>query len=356
MAKPWTSFAGVLPRAQQFTPHLHTLKKTMQGANWCYTLNNYTDDHETKLRGILGVKYHVCGREVGEAGTPHLQGYLELTTRMRMGAVKELIGIPEIHLELRKARAYQAADYCKKDGDFYEVGTEPPRPKKVDNKIRWREVLDKCIAGDWVWMVEHEPYLWLMNEKRMRSHYKCSKSIDVLSNEWIYGPTGSGKSRDARTRYPDAYIKDASNHWWDGYNGEDVVIIEDFDKYHVKQGYYLKIWADHYAFPAQIKGGQMMCRPSKIIVTSNYSPREIWEDNSTVGPIERRFALIFREVPIQFNIPPSSPHFVTVGTVTPDAPRRPALFDPVWNDLYWRSAVEEEEVKTDGEEMEIYEL
>lgn len=279
-----------------------------QSRFWCYTLNNYGEEQWAHFQNIPA-QYHVFGREVGTAGTPHLQGYIEFEKPIRLNAVKVLMGTDAVHLELRKAKAYQAADYCKKDGDFHEYGTVPlPPAEKVDSKKRWLKVLRACQAGDWTWVEENEPYLWLLQEKKIRSHYKCPKSIEVLDNEWIYGPTGTGKSRTAREQFPDAYIKDASSHWWDGYNGEDVVIIEDLDKYHVKQGYYLKIWADHYAFPAQIKGGQQMIRPKKIIVTSNYSPEDIWQDVQTVDPIKRRFAM--RYMGPDFVIPPPVQPFV----------------------------------------------
>jgi len=292
---------------------MQTNMNTTQGQNWCFTINNPTPAMEQALVTLAemdeNVKYLVYGREVGQAGTPHLQGYIELKKKWRGSTLKQAIGMTA-HIELRKAKAYQAAQYCKKDGDFVEFGEVPTAPKSQDVKQRWRMVLDKCREGDWEYMAKEEPYLWLMQEKKLRSHYKCPGSIEMLDNEWIYGPTGTGKSRDARTRYPNAYIKDASSHWWDGYNGEDVVIIEDLDKYHVKQGYYLKIWADHYAFPAQIKGGQMMVRPKKIIVTSNYAPKDIWQDDTTVGPLLRRFTLVFKAgenlAPV-FNFPPISP-------------------------------------------------
>ena len=65
------------------------------------------------------------------------------------------------------------------------------------------------------------------------------------------GPIVTGKSRYVREKYPDAFIKDA-NKWWDGYNGEEVVIIKDIDKYDIKLGRHLKLWGDHYSFPVTI--------------------------------------------------------------------------------------------------------
>jgi hypothetical protein len=74
----------------------------------------------------------------------------------------------------------------------------------------------------------------------------------LLTNEWIYGPTGTGKSYSLELAYPDAYLKQ-SNKWWDGYKDEPVVIIEDFDSDHACLNHHLKIWADHRPFLAEIK-------------------------------------------------------------------------------------------------------
>jgi len=69
------------------------------------------------------------------------------------------------------------------------------------------------------------------------------------------------------------------------------VVIDDFNC--AALGYYLKIWADHYPFPAEYKGGSRDIRPDKIVVTSNYHPSEIWpNDKQQVEAILRRFTLI----------------------------------------------------------------
>lgn len=51
---------------------------------YCFTYNNYTADGEEQLKAWLEefTKYAVFGHEVGEKGTPHLQGYINLTRQI----------------------------------------------------------------------------------------------------------------------------------------------------------------------------------------------------------------------------------------------------------------------------------
>lgn len=109
---------------------------------------------------------------------------------------------------------------------------------------------------------------------------------------WFYGKSGAGKTYGAHERFPDAYRKIANNKWWDGYQGEENVVLDDLDKKHDYMGYHLKIWGDRYAFVAEFKGSSRMIRPKVVVVTSNYHPEEIWNDESTLGPIRRRFRVV----------------------------------------------------------------
>lgn len=92
--------------------------------SWVFTLNNYTVQDEGHLASLVEnglAQYVIYGREVGENGTPHLQGFVRFVERKRLVAVRGLIST-RAHLEVAK-HPQQARDYCKKDGDFFEFGT-----------------------------------------------------------------------------------------------------------------------------------------------------------------------------------------------------------------------------------------
>lgn len=94
---------------------------------FCFTINNYTDQHVSTLETLGAsdtVRYLVYGREVGESGTPHLQGFIIFTNSTRFSVAKTRIG-DTAHIEVARGSSKQAADYCKKDGNFTEHGEFP---------------------------------------------------------------------------------------------------------------------------------------------------------------------------------------------------------------------------------------
>lgn len=115
--------------------------------------------------------------------------------------------------------------------------------------------------------------------------------LEDVCGEWVWGPPGYGKSHMVRAENP-GYFDKLANKWWCGYDGEDAVLIDDFDLVHVVLGHHLKRWADKYPFKAEVKNGGMFIRPKKIIITSNYSPEQIF-DGVILDAIIRRFRVKF---------------------------------------------------------------
>jgi len=199
------------------------------------------------------------------------------------------------HWEVARGTPKQAAEYCEKDGDVFEKGDRPLSQKEKGDgeKRRWDEAF-VAVKENRIEDVpndikcKHLKSLEYAVKRQCMSKRNLETIDGEMEHEWYYGATGCGKTSMAKAAHPDAYIKDPTTQWWDGYTGQDVVIIDDFDKFQVKQGGDMKRWLDRYAFQAQFKGGYELMRPRKIIVTSQYTPQEIWDDEKTVDAIMRR--------------------------------------------------------------------
>lgn len=235
--------------------------------------------------------YAVVGDEVGESGTRHFQGYVVFKKKMYLSGVKKILD--RAHWEIAHGTAQQNRDYCTKDGNYLEYGTMPV-VKTVAATAMKKANYDAAVAlakQQRIYEIDSGMLVRHMSSLRQiaRDFPPTLEDNDYLCGEWFVGPPGSGKSRAARWLYPNAFPKPC-NKWWDGYQHQPYVIIDDFDTNYGVLGHHLKIWADHYQFTAEIKGTSIRIRPKIICVTSNYSPREIfYSDPILCAAIERRY-------------------------------------------------------------------
>ena len=258
--------------------------------NFIFTRNNYAD---TSFEDNVTCKYIIYGCEVAPTtGTPHLQGFVSFEHQKTLKTVIKLFA--GCHVEVANT-VEEAIDYCKKDGHFVERGDKPKSLKRANEiqKENWEEILKCAASGDFEAIPAEIRFKYDRNIERIRDRAIQSRELEDTEeqHEWYCGPSGTGKSRKAREENPEAYLK-MCNKWWDGYIDQETVLLEDFDKKHDVLCHHLKIWADRYPFPAEAKGRALVIRPKKIIVTSNYHPEEIWTEESSLGPILRRFKIV----------------------------------------------------------------
>lgn len=256
---------------------------------WCFTINNYNEEDTDWCYGLAGdeeITYCVVGKEVGESGTPHYQGYIYWRNKKSFQQMKNMHA--EAHWEIQRGTVKQAANYCTKDGDFFEHGTMPMDDKQKGEcgkqSIEERWALARAGEFDQLPPEQIKTYQYIHNTHRQ------VEDRETLDNIWVCGKSGCGKSRWVREKYGNVFYNKPMSKWWDGYNGEDVVVLDDYDPKHSQYlSYFLKIWTDHYKFNGEVKGGMLPIRPKIVIVTSQYTIDQCFEDVPTRNAIKRRF-------------------------------------------------------------------
>jgi len=97
-------------------------KQCNPSKGWCFTLNNYTESEHNKIIEQLVLRndelLYVVGEEVGESGTPHLQGFFTMIDESRVRPTYLKLNNKRIHWESMKGTIKQNYIYCTKDGKY----------------------------------------------------------------------------------------------------------------------------------------------------------------------------------------------------------------------------------------------
>lgn len=304
-------------------------QKYAQSRSFVFTLNNYTEDDKKELLASVPspAQYIGFGEEISASGTSHLQGVVVFPGRKTIGAVSKINSAHKrCHIEIMRGTFQQAIQYCKKDGQFVEAGLPPMSASDGGeaNKERWELARKAALDGDWDSVPSD---IFIRSYSSLRSIHKDfqTRPADAVApcGFWLIGLPGYGKSRVCRFEHPLFYPKPLSK-WWDNYKHEvpffynnnknssyllqPVIILDDVDTEHTKWiGSFLKIWSDSYAFVAESKGGSLVIRPKRFIVTSNYSIETLFGHDEQL-----KLALIRRFTTISLPFPLPNTHFESI--------------------------------------------
>lgn len=257
-----------------------------QSSCWVFTLNNYDEEEISNItKNLEEAVYGIFAKEIAPTtGTPHLQGFVHLRRRCHLSTIKRLLG-DRAHVEVARGSDGQNREYCIKGGDYREFGDIPSKKRTRDEHARnFNQLADARGHRGVVEFADSNPGLFAFNGYALQRNYLATKlpmDRPDIHVDWFHGPPGVGKSRRAHEMYPEAYIKDPRTKWWNGYMLEKEVIIDDFGPQGIDINHLLR-WFDRYKCTIETKGGMCPLYAVKFVVTSNFTPEEVFTDNMGV--------------------------------------------------------------------------
>lgn len=231
-------------------------------------------------------------QEVGEEGTPHLQGYTAWENPRSLNKFKLSISA-RLHYEpYTQGSAQQNRNYClgmvEKKGftqnpTFEEVGELPAQGERTD----WNSARTHLQTGSSVVsVIEAQPQLLpcirsLERYQILATSKPLHRDVNVIC---LIGQSGTGKTRGAYQISPTLYSK-PEGQWWDGYTGQKTILLDDYYG-DIPYGQFLKV-LDRYPLQIPQKGSFIYAQWDTVIITSNQHPRN-WYPQGFTDALKRR--------------------------------------------------------------------
>lgn len=255
---------------------------TQKKRSFCFTINNYTDEDINQCKN-LPYKYIILGKEKGEEGTPHIQGYVFFSNPISFKSFKKKL--PRAHIEVCRGSPQQNVEYCSKEEILFSEGEIPKSGKRNDlDEIR------KAVQNgeDMRTIITSYPanYQTIKYAETIRKYLEKPRNWKP-NVKWYYGETGTGKTKTAyEVLGENAYFKDGTK-WWDGYDAHESIIIDDFRPSAIPFQELLRI-LDRYPHTIENKGGTRQLLAKTIIITAPYHPNEMFSTSENIQQLLRR--------------------------------------------------------------------
>lgn len=220
---------------------------------WLLTINNpvekgYTHDKLIEImEQFKGVTYYCMSDEIGlETKTYHTHLFMYAPNGVRFSTIQKRI--PNCHIDYCKGTAQQNKDYVFKEGKYAGTNKEDTRvdgtqlewgEMPVERQGRRNDIVDlyDMIANgmsDFQILDAAPDYMLNLNQIRqtrqvIRSE-KFKNTFRQLTTTYIWGSTGSGKTRYVMEKYGYENVYRVTNykHPFDDYRGQDVVLFDEF--------------------------------------------------------------------------------------------------------------------------------
>jgi len=270
--------------------------------SWIFTINNFTEADVARITAWKdddGVHRAIAGKEVGASGTPHLQGAIVFRQTVRPNAAKAFIS-PRAHIEKMRGRWIHSQAYCSKDADLIIDKGRVSHQGRRQDIIDFRDSIQGGASS--AQLLEEHPLQCCLYQRFIGFVRSAQAEATVLPlplgtkgsmGIWIWGPSDTGKSTWASRISGSVYFK-PTNKWWDGYAGDDTVVIDDPkpDWNGLLMGH-IKAWVNEIPFRGEVKGNTLKVRFKKMVVCCNHSPESYFKEHFESEVFHNRFRTFF---------------------------------------------------------------
>lgn len=253
--------------------------RAKRSRNWAFTDfgdddedPDYTQYEDLQSNVANGIRFVIAGKETcPDTGKIHVQGYAQFSSPISLSTAQRILNLPNRHFEVCKGTSEENEKYCSKDGDFVAFGTYIQMGQRTDvDEIRVMlndnvSMLKIAEANFPLYLRSYRAFATYQNlvQQEQRSEFRHVRTI-ILA-----GRTGCGKTRSAMSLSP--YKIQGSTRaltWFDGYGGEDTLLIDEFDSCSVPIEQMLSL-LDGHPTRLPIKGGFTYANWTKVIITTN---------------------------------------------------------------------------------------
>ncbi len=269
---------------------------------FAFTQYEYADDWIDRFQAFTWKRYRFQEECCPTTGRLHLQGYLETVKRTRFSEfkgffnkIKQAVKSPWINYEYCSKVDTATGKHIHELGLWIEPRSSIRKRKQATSSEMIDDIRNYATERD---IARKYPKLFLKSSRGIplliKHHAERTVSHDVTVI-LLVGSTGTGKSHWARqyahfnglSLYSKMVQKSADTQWFDNYDGEQVILLDDFSADQVPFRTLLT-WLDIYPIQVQCKSlrGGVMAAWTTVILTSNTYPQQWYLDDT--APLERR--------------------------------------------------------------------